>query len=74
MPRWSADEVERLRRVYSDRDNLAVARLLGRSVTSVANKANQLGLKKSSSVLTAIGRHNVALRYRSADGAEAAAT
>lgn len=67
MPRWTAAEVDRLRRVYAGADNLTVARLLGRSVTSVANKANQLGLHKSPSVLADIGRTNVALRYREAD-------
>lgn len=73
MPRWTAAEVERLRAVYPDRENLEVARLLGRTVTSVANKANQLGLKKGPQVLTDIGRKNVGLRYgRGDDGAEAA--
>lgn len=73
MPRWTEAEMAVLRQVYADRDNLAVARRLGRSVTSVANKANQLGLKKSPAVLADIGRSNVALRYRTADAAEAAA-
>lgn len=70
MPRWTADEVVRLREIYHDRDNLAVARILGRTVTSVANKANQLGLKKGPAVLTDIGRTNVGLRYgrHDADG------
>lgn len=73
MPRWTTEQVARLRQVYADRDNLAVARLLGRSVTSVANKANQLGLRKSPAVLADIGRTNVAVRYRTADAAEGAA-
>lgn len=68
MPRWSVDEVARLREIYHDRDNLAVARALGRTVTSVANKANQLGLKKGPAVLTDIGRTNVGLRYGRRDG------
>lgn len=63
MPRWTAAEVVRLREVYADLDNLAVARLLGRSVTSVANKANQIGLTKSPALLASIGRRNVAVRY-----------
>lgn len=63
MPRWTAAEIQRLRAVYPDHDNLTVARQLGRSVTSVANKANQLGLKKSSAVLAAIGRTNISIRY-----------
>jgi hypothetical protein len=73
MPRWTPAEIERLYTVYADRDNLAVARLLGRSVTSVANKANQLGLKKTLGVLATIGRTNVEIRYRTAGGAEASA-
>ena len=71
MPRWTDDEIVRLREIYADRDNLAVARMLGRTVTSVANKANQLGLKKSRRLLADIGRTNVAVRYgrEAADGA-----
>ena len=66
MPRWTSEEVELLRRVYADRDNLAVARIVGRTVTSVANKANLLGLKKSPHVLTDIGRINVTYRHGAA--------
>ncbi len=67
MPRWSTAEVAMLRGLYPDLDNLAVARRLGRTVTSVANKANQLGLEKSRHLLAAIGRANVGLRYGRAD-------
>lgn len=63
MPRWRPEEVERLRALYPMHDNLTVARSLGRSVTSVANKANQLGLAKSPALLTALGRANVGIRY-----------
>jgi hypothetical protein len=66
MPRWTPPEVDRLRALYPDRDNLAVAQALGRTVTSVANKANQLGLRKSPLLLADIGRANVSLRYRPA--------
>ena len=64
MPRWNADEVQRLRELYPDLDNLSVARALGRTVTSVANKAHQLGIKKSAEMLADIGRANISLRYR----------
>ena len=64
MPRWSPAEVQRLAAVYSDRDNLEVARVLGRSVASVANKASQLGLRKDESLLSQSGRRNVQSRYR----------
>ncbi|MBL8752306.1 MAG: hypothetical protein JNK15_03315 [Planctomycetes bacterium] len=69
MPRWTPAEVERLRQLYADRDNLEVARLLGRTVTSVANKANLLGLHKSPAVLAEIGRQNVGIRHGTAAAA-----
>jgi len=71
MPRWSHAEIERLRALYADRDNLAVARELGRTVASIANKANLLGLKKSAAMLADIGRSNILARY-GRDGGEAA--
>ena len=64
MPRWTPAEIERLAALYPDRQNLEVARLLQRSVASVANKAHQLGLVKNDELLARIGRANVALRYR----------
>ena len=63
MPRWTQTEIEQLRALYPDLANLTVARRLGRTVTSVANKANQLGLKKSPHLLADIGRTNVGMRY-----------
>jgi hypothetical protein len=77
MPRWNDADVERLRKLYAEHDNLQVAQALGRSVASVANKASQLKLKKGPGLLARIGRNNVAGRYpglgRSAAGASAAA-
>jgi hypothetical protein len=64
MPRWTAAEIQRLQSVYADRENLEVARMLGRTVASVANKAWQLGLHKGHGLLERIGRNNVAARYR----------
>jgi hypothetical protein len=63
MPRWSGEEVRRLRELYPGHDNLEIARILGRSVASVANKASQLGLHKSSALLERIGRTNVRVRF-----------
>ncbi len=63
MPRWSSSEIDRLITLYADRENLELARVLGRSVASVANKAWQLGLKKSPGLLERIGRSNIAGRY-----------
>ena len=75
MPRWSPSDVRVLRELYPHRDNLSVARELGRSVASVANKACQLGIKKSPQLLADIGRANISQRYAldQAPGARAAA-
>lgn len=67
MPRWTAAEVAQLRAIYPDLPNLEVARQLGRTVTSVANKANLLGLKKGPRLLADLGRQNVGLRYGRGD-------
>ena len=64
MPRWTQAEIRRLTELYPDRENLEVARLLQRSVASVANKAHRLRLGKSALLLARIGRANVAVRYR----------
>lgn len=63
MPRWTPQQMAELSRVYPDLDNLEVARSLGRTVLSVANKAHQLGLRKTSAVLGSIGRKNVRVRH-----------
>ena len=67
MPRWTQAEIEHLRLCYSDHDNQEIANMLnmrGRSVTSIANKAWQLGLTKSNEQLTKVGRLNVARRHK----------
>ncbi len=63
-PRWTVKEVELLRALYSDRENLEIARMMGRSVVSVANKAWQIGLHKGRQAREQIGRNNVAFRFR----------
>lgn len=63
MPRWTVEDERRLVSMYANRDNLDIARRLGRSVASVANKASQLGLRKSRRVLREMGRRNVSVRY-----------
>lgn len=67
MPRWRDEETVLLRQLYPTTSNLTLAQRFHRSVASVANKANQLGLKKGSSVLEEMGRRNVSARYRSSD-------
>lgn len=76
MPRWQTGEVALLLQIYPELDNLEVARRLGRSVTSVANKAHQLGLHKDAELLSRIGRANVGWRYGQvgADDAQSAPT
>ena len=64
MPRWTEAEVDRLRQEYPGRETVELARDLGRSAASVANKANQLGLRKDEALLRRIGSRNVSTRYR----------
>lgn len=64
MPRWTQQELELLKRDYSTKSNLDIARELGRSVKSVVSKAHHLGLKKSTERLRDMGRENVSLRYK----------
>ena len=63
MPRWTPAEEARLVSLYPDHDNLDVARALGRTVASVANKASNLGLRKSEAQLRTMGQRNVSNRY-----------
>lgn len=63
MPRWTPQQMAELSRIYPDLDNLEVARRLGKTVLAVANKAHQLGLRKTSAVLGSIGRRNVRVRH-----------
>lgn len=63
MPRWSADEIERLTELYSSYSNLEIAQILDRSVKSVVSKAHHLGLRKHRARLQEMGRENVSRRY-----------
>lgn len=63
MPRWNAAELDTLRLLYRDHDNLEIARRLRRSVASVANKAHRLGLQKSPALLEVMGRRNISSRW-----------
>lgn len=63
MPRWQAEEVEELKRLYPEQDNLTIADHLKRTVKSVVSKAHDLGLRKSSLRLRDMGRQNVRARY-----------
>lgn len=63
MPRWTAEEVQRLITLYGNHDNQSISSELGRSITSIANKAWQLGITKSVEQLAKIGRSNVNHRH-----------
>jgi len=65
MPRWTAGEIEFLKREYETRPNLEIAHELDRTVKSIVSKAHNLGLKKSSARLREMGRENVSQRYSS---------
>ncbi len=67
VPRWTPADVTRLRALYPTNDNLAIAAALGRSVLSVANKANQLGLKKRKRWLRQTGRVSAGRRWGGGD-------
>ena len=73
MPRWTPDHVEHLRKLYPDRPNLEIAKVLGRSVKSVVSKAHDLSLKKSEVRLRDMGRENVEVRYSGSRDGEAEA-
>ena len=63
MPRWRAEEVEELKKLYPEHDNLSIATHLNRTVKSVVSKAHDLVLRKSSERLRDMGRENVRARY-----------
>lgn len=62
MPRWSAVDLDKLRRLYPLQSNLAIARELGRSVKSIMAKAARLKLTKAPERKRAMGAENVRLR------------
>lgn len=64
MPRWSGEEIERLKELYPISSNLEIAQKLNRSVKSVVSKAHNLGLKKEADRLREMGRENVSMRYK----------
>jgi hypothetical protein len=64
MPRWAAEELDKLKELYPVMSNLDIAQKLNRSVKSVVSKAHNLGLKKEVDRLRQMGRENVSMRYR----------
>jgi len=55
-PRWSAKEIELLKKLYPHRNSQEVADKIGRSVGMVRARASKLGLKKSKKFLKTLGR------------------
>ena len=69
MPRWTAEELDLLEKMYPTSSNLDIAQALGRSAKSVVSKAHNLRLKKDEARLREMGRENVQVRYeRPGDG------
>lgn len=55
-PRWSAKEIELLKKLYPHRNSQEVADKIGRSIGMVRARACKLGLKKSKKYFKTIGR------------------
>lgn len=63
MPRWTAEDVETLKRMHGTASNSEIAQHLGRTTKSITSKANALGLYKTAEHLRQMGRDNVDWRY-----------
>ena len=63
MPRWTAEDVETLKRMHGTASNSDIAQRLGRTTKSITSKANALGLYKTAEHLRQMGRDNVDWRY-----------
>jgi hypothetical protein len=63
MPRWTAEDVETLKRMHGTASNSEIAQHLGRTTKSITSKANSLGLYKTAEHLRQMGRDNVDWRY-----------
>jgi hypothetical protein len=68
-PRWTREEVTTLKSLYRTRSNAEIARVLGRSVSSIVFKGYRLGLSKGIRRLKEMGRENINKRWHSRDGA-----
>lgn len=62
-PRWTEDELMRLRELYPDHANIDVARALGRTEKAVVSQAYQMGVRKTPERLRQMGRDNVRKRW-----------
>ena len=62
-PRWTREEVSTLKRLYRNRSNSDIARVLGRKVSSVVFKGHRLGLSKGARRLREMGQENIRMRW-----------
>ena len=53
---WSKSEVSLLRKLFPNNSTAKVAGRLGRSLSTVTNKASRMGLKKTKKHLKSLGR------------------
>ncbi len=63
-PRWTKEEISTLKRLYRTRSNADIARLLGRTVSSIVFKGYRLGLSKGIRRLKEMGRENINKRWQ----------
>ena len=63
-PRWTREEISTLRRLYRTQSNAEIARLLGRTVSSIVFKGYRLGLSKGIRRLKEMGRENINKRWQ----------
>ena len=62
-PRWTREEIATLKQLYRTRSNREIARLLGRSVSSIVFKGYRMGLSKGIRRLKEMGRENINKRW-----------
>ena len=62
MPRWTDEEVIVLRKLYPHQSTVEVATQMGRTVKSIVAKAYNLGMHKTTSRLSSMGKENRKLR------------
>ncbi len=67
-PRWSKEEVLTLKRLYRTQSNAEIARVLGRTVSSIVFKGYRLGLSKGIRRLKEMGRENINKRWHKKPG------
>lgn len=63
-PRWTAKEVNFMKKHYAGKSNAWIGEQLGRKVSSIVFKGYKLGLEKSPKRLKAMGKENIARRWK----------